>query len=72
MTVLTETFFAGTFLNSRFSTLRMQFADKLTKRKVYQTTLVELNSLTDRDLTDLDISRTDIKLIAFEAAYGQK
>ena len=70
MTVLTETFFAGTSLNERFAAFRAQLADKIAKRKVYRTTVSELESLSSRDLADLGISRSMIKSIALEAAYG--
>jgi uncharacterized protein YjiS (DUF1127 family) len=71
MTVLTETFFAGTSLSERFAAFRAQLADKAAKRKVYRTTMSELESLSSRDLADLGMSRSMIKSIAFEAAYGK-
>lgn len=71
MTVHTETFFAGTSLTERFFTFRAQLADKAAKRKVYRTTLSELESLSTRDLNDLGLSRCMIKAIAHEAAYGK-
>lgn len=70
MTVLTETFFAGTTFGSRFAALRVQFAEAAAKRKVYRTTLTELASLNDRDLNDLGIARNSIEAIAYDAAYG--
>lgn len=36
---------------------------------VYQTTLSELSALSARDLADLGITRSQIKSIAYEAAY---
>lgn len=71
MTVLTETFFAGTSFSERFAAFRAQLADKAAKRKVYRTTVSELESLSSRDLADLGISRSMIKSIAFDAAYGK-
>jgi uncharacterized protein YjiS (DUF1127 family) len=70
MTVQTETFFAGSSFIARFSALRAQMADNAAKRKVYRTTLAELQTLSDRDLNDLGIARTMITEIAFQAAYG--
>ncbi len=70
MSVLTETFFAGTSLTERFSAIRAQLSEKAAKRKVYRTTLSELESLSTRDLADLGLSRSMIKGIAYEAAYG--
>ena len=40
-------------------------------RKVYRTTLTELQALDNRDLADLGISRSMIRSIAHEAAYGK-
>lgn len=70
MSVQTETFFAGTSLMSRFHALRVQMADNAAKRKVYRTTIAELETLTSRDLHDLGIAPGMIKQIAHEAAYG--
>lgn len=42
------------------------------RRAVYQRTLRELEALTDKDLTDLGISRIQIADVAREAAYGTK
>jgi uncharacterized protein YjiS (DUF1127 family) len=61
---------------------RKGFADRLVvakdavlaafnQRRVYARTVAELNSLTDRELTDLGISRLAIPEIAREAAYGK-
>ncbi|MGC1496705.1 MAG: DUF1127 domain-containing protein [Sulfitobacter sp.] len=41
----------------------------LAKRKIYRDTHNELSALTDRDLNDLGISRSNIKRLAMEAAY---
>jgi uncharacterized protein YjiS (DUF1127 family) len=40
------------------------------KRRVYQKTVRELHALTDRELTDLGISRLSIEDVARVAAYG--
>ncbi|MEJ8560170.1 DUF1127 domain-containing protein [Yoonia sp. GPGPB17] len=71
MTVHVETLFAGTSLSERFAAFRAQLADKAAKRKTYRTTLAELDLLSTRDLADLGISRSMIKGIAYEAAYGK-
>lgn len=70
MSVQTETFFAGTTLFARFAALRAQMADNAAKRKVYRTTIAELETLSARDLNDLGIARSMIKEIAYQAAYG--
>ncbi|EBA12787.1 DUF1127 domain-containing protein [Roseobacter sp. CCS2] len=71
MTAHTETFLAGTSLSMRFAAFRAQLADNAAKRKTYRTTLSELETLSTRDLADLGISRSMIKAIAHEAAYGK-
>lgn len=44
--------------------------DRVAKYKIYRSTVVELEMLTDRELADLGVSRSMIKGIAIEAAYG--
>lgn len=66
----TDTAFAGFSLSQRFATLRAELSEKATKRKVYRTTLAELQSLSNRDLSDLGLNPTMLKSIAYEAAYG--
>ncbi|AGI66798.1 hypothetical protein OAN307_c10930 [Octadecabacter antarcticus 307] len=70
MTTLTATFFSGTSLRSRFETFRAQLDEKVAKRKIYQTTLKELEQCSARDLQDLGIAPSSIQQIAHEAAYG--
>ncbi len=43
----------------------------LRQRRLYSQTVAELNALTDRELTDLGISRLAISDVAREAAYGK-
>ncbi len=45
-------------------------ATAMRKRRLYTQTLYELNLLSDRELTDLGISRLSIRDVALEAAYG--
>ena len=45
--------------------------DRLARRKVYMTTHDELSALSNRDLADLGIARSEIKYLAHEAAYGE-
>lgn len=59
----------GTPLTQRFADMRAAFATAREQRRVYNTTFNELNSLTDRDLTDLGIARSNIAAIAHEAAF---
>ncbi len=46
-------------------------ADTRQRRKVYSQTLFELNALSDRDLSDLGLSRGMISEVAREAAYAK-
>ena len=45
--------------------------DAMRKRRLFSQTMYELNQLTDRELTDLGISRLSIADVAREAAYGK-
>jgi len=53
-----------TFFHQKLDQLREAKA----KRKVYRTTYHELSILSDRDLNDLGIPRSNIKRLAMEAA----
>lgn len=53
--------------NDLLARLQRTLANYREYRRVYE----ELDSLTERDLTDLGISRYDIRRIAKEAAYGR-
>ena len=58
-------------LADRLSALKDGVATALRQRRVYNRTVAELNTLTDRELADLGISRLSIGDIAHEAAYGK-
>ncbi|SFR35847.1 protein of unknown function [Yoonia tamlensis] len=66
-----QTQFAGVSFAARFAAFRAEVANKIAANKVYSTTYNELQSLTNRDLADLGLGRSDIKRIALEAAYGK-
>ncbi len=55
-----------TFFHQKLDHMRRAQA----KRRVYRATYRELSGLTDRDLRDLGIPRSNIKRLAMEAAYG--
>lgn len=46
-------------------------AKSLAQRRLFAQTVHELNQLSERELTDLGISRLSIRDIAREAAYGK-
>ena len=48
-----------------------QLGAALARRKLYSRTLSELRQLSDRELSDLGISRLSITEVAREAAYGR-
>lgn len=56
---------------ARSNGLLARFVEAAAARKVYRTTLTELEGLSNRDLADLGINRSMIKSIAYEAAYGK-
>jgi len=62
---------ATTTLADRFGILLSRFSEARAKRRVYHTTMRELDMLSKRELNDLGISRSDIQSIAYEAAYGK-
>ncbi len=70
MAYATETRTAAFGLTAVAGNIAAQVSDFFAKRKVYTTTLRELESLDDRELADLGIARTMIKRVATEAAYG--
>lgn len=53
----------------RLTRLVDQLAALQARRSVYRRTRNELNALSDRDLADLGIHRTEIRRLAYEAAY---
>lgn len=54
-------------LVARIETARADFA----KWRVYRDTVRELSALSNRDLSDLGLSRSMIRGVAIEAAYGK-
>jgi uncharacterized protein YjiS (DUF1127 family) len=53
----------------RFATLVSGVKDLMARRRVFNQTLYELNQLSDRDLSDLGLSRANVADVAREAAY---
>lgn len=49
-----------------FANVRKAFADY----RLYRRTLTELDSLTNRELRDLGISRLSIRQVAYDSVYG--
>ena len=55
--------------SDRVSSMVKMISEALARRQLYSRTLAELSSLTDRDLTDLGLSRSSIADEARKAAY---
>lgn len=70
MAYVSDTRASGLSLGQRIADFRAGLAQGAAKRKVYRTTVAELNMLSDRELTDLGIYRGDIPMIARKAAFG--
>jgi uncharacterized protein YjiS (DUF1127 family) len=49
-----------------------QLKEAVEKYKIYRQTMRELGGLTDRELNDLAIGRSDIAYVARTAAYGDQ
>lgn len=54
----------------RLAALITAFREANARRALYAQTLQELNALSDRDLSDLGMSRASIAHVARQAAYG--
>lgn len=59
-------------LLGRIRSLRDTAADYINRRRVYRTTLNELQTLNPRELTDLGLNPSMIRQIAYQAAWGDK
>ena len=72
MTFYTDVAAQPTLIERMLSAVSVAFnaaAERHAKRRVYFSTLTELEALDNRDLADLGISRSELRRIAFEAAY---
>ncbi len=69
MSLLT-TMYAPSPAQDRLISLRGGLRARFDAWKVYRKTFAELNALSDRELTDLGLGRTDIRRVARDAAYG--
>lgn len=72
MTYFTDTASNATLIERLMATVSTAFAALATRqanRRVYNTTLNELSALSNRDLADLGIARSEVRRIAWEAAY---
>ena len=63
--------YASLSIYDRVANLLKSAKEAAERRRVYKTTVMELSSLSDRDLTDLGIARGNIYDLAREAAKMQ-
>jgi uncharacterized protein YjiS (DUF1127 family) len=71
MAYVNTTRYARKGLLDRLAQVKDSALAAIQTRRVYARTVAELNALTDRELSDLGISRLGIAEIAREAAYGK-
>ncbi len=55
--------------SDRFAAVVKMVKDSAEKRRVYRQTVLELSNLSDRDLSDLGISRFEITALARATVY---
>jgi len=72
MAYATDIFTPGISLGERFNTLRQAIAEKRAQSRAYRITFNELDRLSDRELADLGIARSNIRGIAYEAAQATR
>ena len=60
----------STGLLDRLASLAHDIRERRERHAIYRRTVDELNALTDRDLADLGVHRSEVPQIAREAAFG--
>ncbi len=61
---------SGTSIFSGLEGLRNAIATRFDQYRTYSNTLRELETLSNRELNDLGLSRHSLRTVAHEAAYG--
>lgn len=69
MSVVNEVSGFAPNLNSRVAGFVGGLTQRYAQYKTYRRTLEELQSLSDRELADLGVSRHSVRAIAYKAAY---
>ena len=70
MTYTADLFHPGSRLREWFEAGKKTATEHRAQRSAYLQTVHALQSMSDRDLADIGISRLSIKEIAYDAAYG--
>lgn len=70
MTDLTQSFAGRNSLIDRFSAIKTNIAERYARHRLYQRSLSELASLSDRDLADIGLSRHALRASIREALYN--
>ena len=60
---------AGASLSDRLNAFFVDMRARMARRRVYRQTFTELAVLSDRELADLGLGRTEIRRVAYQAAY---
>lgn len=69
MAHVTHSTYANTGLMQRLTSLFADLKQRRAQYRVYRTTLKELQTLTSRELADLGLHRSEIRRVAYHAAY---
>ena len=56
-------------LSNRLDALMIDVRARLARRRTFRRTFDELAALSDRELADLGLHRTEIRRVAYQAAY---
>ena len=68
MTVLTQTHAKGASLSDRLQAATEALSDRIASYRLYRQTYKELNALTNRELSDLGLHRSEVRRVALETA----
>ena len=59
----------GSGITDRFHAMMADYRAKAARRKVYRDTLRELSALSHRELADLGLNQSELRRVAYQAAY---
>ncbi|TDK43227.1 DUF1127 domain-containing protein [Antarcticimicrobium luteum] len=68
MTALTQTHAKGASLFDRLHAATEALSDRYTRHRMYRRTYNELSALTNRELSDLGLHRSELRRVALESA----